>query len=205
MRHRVVFSNCLFDIAQRFIWIRIGPTCVTSCQQFARWCSDINSLEYSFSRYREHLGDQTVFPVLSVGVLSVFHIVCGDGDQVLANVLGDVGSSPDKLSGFCAVLSAMPAGVTKIKPHQNWLVLLLSINDTVKNPCSPIQTLKNQIAWLERRIRLDLRKSLPIQVCRNGVLAEYGGENGTDHKTVSLPINSIDDARTLAGFGKVCE
>jgi len=128
-----------------------------------------------------------MLPVLFIWMLVVIHIVGGDGDQILANVLGDVGSSPDKLSGFGAILSAMPAGVTKIKPHQNGLVLLLSINNAIKNSGSPIETLKHQVGRLERGVCFHLRETLPIELCGRGILPGQNCEYCADHKLVSLP------------------
>lgn len=84
-----------------------------------------------------------MLPVLRVRVFSVINVVRGDGNQVLANVLGDVRASPDKLSGFGTVLSAMSARITKIQPHQNRFILLLAVHDSIKNSGAPIETLKN--------------------------------------------------------------
>lgn len=74
----------------------------------------------------EDLGGDAVFPDVLIRMLVVGNIVGGYGDQVRADVVRDVGSSPDKLPGLGAILSAMPAGVTKVEPHQNGLICLMS-------------------------------------------------------------------------------
>ncbi len=99
-----------------------------------------------------------MLPDLFILMLVVADVVCGYGYEVLCDIVGDVGASPDKLSGFGSILSAMAAGIPEVKPHENGLISFLTINKSIKNSSSPVEALENCIVALECCVDFDTLK-----------------------------------------------
>ncbi len=121
-RDLLVAGDSLFDEAEGFVSVGVGPSGIDSGEELARWSRDVDTLVDSGRIPAKNFGGDAVLPVRFIGMFVVTHIVSGDGNEVGGNVLGDVGSSPDKLSGFCAILSAVAARVAEVHPEQDGFI-----------------------------------------------------------------------------------
>jgi hypothetical protein len=84
----------------------------------------------------------------------------------LGNVVNDVRASPDKLSGFGSILSAVPARVSEVEPHEYGFVGFLSIDKAIEDTGAPIEALENGVVALERGVGFDALKCLPVEGSR---------------------------------------
>lgn len=122
MRELIVAGNSLLDQSEGFVGIGIGPAGIDSGEELSGGGGDVNALVDAGRISAENFCRDAVFPVGFVGMLVVANVIGGNGDEVGGNVLGDVGSSPDKLSGFCAILSAVTARVAEVHPEEDGFI-----------------------------------------------------------------------------------
>lgn len=180
-RKLLVARDSLFDEPEGFVGVGVGPSGIDSGEELARGGCDIDSLVDSSGISAENFGRDPMLPVRFIGVLVVTHIVGGDGDEVGGNVLGDVGSSPDELSGFCAILSAVAARIAEVHPEKDRFIGFGAGDEAVENSGSPVEGLENGVVSLEGSVGFDLLKSLPIELARGLGWSLCGEEKGGKH------------------------
>lgn len=180
-RKLLIARDSLLDEPQRFVGVGVGPSGIDSGEKLAGGGCDVDSLVDSGRVSAENFGRDPMLPVRFIGVLVVTHIVGGDGDEVCGNVLGDVGSSPDELSGFCAVLSAVAARVAEVHPEKDGLVGFGTGDEAVENAGSPVEGLENGVISLEGSVGFYMLKGLPIELARGLDLSLCGEKEGGKH------------------------
>ena len=141
----------------------VGPSSVDFSEESAAGGHHVDALvNSSWGRGETGVKEFVLFFVLLVGV-GVVDVTAGDGDKVLGDEVKDFGSSPDKLPGLGAILSARTAGVAEVEPHDDRLVFLASFVDSGRDGVVPVDALPGEVFGAGGGVGFDLVEGVPSE------------------------------------------